>query len=205
MAGMNGRLWRGAGIAAALLHVAAVAGFGWALEGYSLGRHPVALLGASGVPHALAFNLLGFVLPGALLAWLGWSLRGAQVAPGWRVRIGLQLVLLSALCFAAQGLRPLDPTDLLAPASRLHVVAWMLWWIAFVPGALLLARASGRAALVIALLVLLFALGGGDLLPAPIAQRMAFLLWFGWWLVAGRATASRVSASAPGSSPTARR
>ena len=171
---------------ALLVFMAAAIGFGIVSPDFGHARHPLALLGALGEPHALAFNLLGFVLPGALLAWLGWSLRGAQVAPGWRVRIGLQLVLLSALCFAAQGLRPLDPTDLLAPASRLHVVAWMLWWIAFVPGALLLARASGRAALVIALLVLLFALGGGDLLPAPIAQRMAFLLWFGWWLLASR-------------------
>ena len=171
---------------ALLVFVAAAVGFGIASPDFGHTRHPLALLGALGEPHALAFNLLAFVLPGALLAWLGWSLRAAHTMPGWRVRIGLQLVLLSALCFAAQGLRPLDPTDLLAPASRLHVVAWMLWWIAFVPGALLLARASGRAALVIALLVLLFALGGGDLLPAPIAQRMAFLLWFGWWLLASR-------------------
>ena len=171
---------------ALLVFMAAAIGFGIVSPDFGHARHPLALLGALGEPHALAFNLLGFVLPGALLAWLAWSLRGAHAEPGWRVRIGLQLVLLSALCFAAQGLRPLDPTDLLAPASRLHVVAWMLWWIAFVPGALLLARASGRAALVIALLVLLFALGGGDLLPAPIAQRMAFLLWFGWWLLASR-------------------
>ena len=172
---------------ALLVFVAAAVGFGIASPDFGHTRHPLALLGALGEPHALAFNLLGFVLPGTLLAWLAWSLRGAHAEPGWRVRIGLQLVLLSALCFAAQGLRPLDPTDLMAPDSRLHAVAWMLWWIAFVPGALLLAPQAGRAGLPVALLVLLLVLGAGSLLPAPLAQRLAFLLWFGWWLLAARA------------------
>ena len=172
---------------ALLVFMAAAIGFGIVSPDFGHARHPLALLGALGEPHALAFNLLGFVLPGALLAWLAWSLRGAHAEPGWRVRIGLQLVLLSALCFAAQGLRPLDPTDLMAPDSRLHAVAWMLWWIAFVPGAVLLAPQAGRAGLPVALLVLLLVLGAGSLLPAPLAQRLAFLLWFGWWLLAARA------------------
>ena len=34
---------------------------------------------------------------------------------------------------------------------------------------------------------LLLVLGAGSLLPAPLAQRLAFLLWFGWWLLAARA------------------
>lgn len=50
-------LLRLSGPAAALLFVLAVLGFGTGLEGYAQARHPVALLGAHGVPHALAFNL----------------------------------------------------------------------------------------------------------------------------------------------------
>ena len=59
-------LWldRWLGLLAAACFVLAVVGFGAALGGYSQAMHPVALLGAHGVPHALAFNVLGLVLPG---------------------------------------------------------------------------------------------------------------------------------------------
>ncbi len=144
-----------------------------------------------------------------MLAWSGQGLRVALGGAGWAARIGIVLVQLSALAFAAQGVVPMDPQDPDATASRLHALAWMLWWIAFVPGVLLLAvgarRGPGFA---------LACIGSGMLVPllavfAPIgawvgvAQRLAFGLWFGWWLLAG--WVSRVSASSPGSSPTARR
>lgn len=188
--GGSGRVWL-----AAALFALAVAGFGAASPDFGQLRHPVALLGARGEPHALAFNLAGFALPGLLLAWRAVALRAGRGAARWPVRIGLQLAMLSALAFAAQGALPLDPTDLLAPASRLHASAWMLWWVAFVPGALLLAAAAPRGRLLgvaFAVLVPLVALGGASLVPAPLAQRVAFALWFGWWLLpAGRVGAGR--------------
>src|SRR3546814_4546527 len=52
-----------AAIVAVVLFAAAVAGFGAALDGSSQAIHPVGLLRARGMPHALAFNVLGFVLP----------------------------------------------------------------------------------------------------------------------------------------------
>src|SRR5687768_13348240 len=171
---------------AALLCLAAVAGFSSASPDYSQLGHPVALLGASGEPHALGFNLLGFVAPGLILAWCAFAWRSAAAADGWTLRIGLQLAMLSALAFAAQGLLPLVPYNLLAPASRLHAVAWTLWWVAFVPGALLLAAAVSRrrlAGLAFALLLPACALYGVTLVPAPLAERVAFVLWFGWWLL----------------------
>lgn len=185
-------------VAALVLFVAAVAGFGIASPDYSQLRHPVALLGASGEPHALAFNLLAFVAPGLVLAWCGFAARSAAAAERWPLRIGLQLAMLSALAFAAQGLLPLDPYNLLAPASRLHALAWTLWWVAFVPGALLLVLSGQRrnaAALAIALLLLALALYGAALMPAALAQRLAFALWFCWWLLV---PATRGAASARG-------
>lgn len=172
--------------------LAALAGFGLALAGYSQARHPVALLGASGVPRALAFNLLGFVLPGLLAAGVAARLRRSLGHDaGWPARIGARLVLLSALAFAMQGLLPLDAADLDGPASQWHATAWMLWWIAFVPGAALLAaglrRADGwrrlaPASALAAALVLWLAMLMPDAVAPGIAQRTGFVVWFGWWL-----------------------
>ena len=157
---------------------------------YSHRVHPVALRGTAGLPWALVFNLLAFVLPGALLAWAGQRLRGALGDAGWLARVGLVLVQLSALSFAAQGLLPLDPSDTDSTASRLHVLAWMLWWIAFVPGAMVLAAGARRGAGFALASVAIGALVPIIAVLAPIgqwvgiAQRLAFALWFGWWLLA---------------------
>ena len=76
-----------------------------------------------------------------------------------------------------------------AGASRLHAVAWTLWWIAFLAGAGLLAAAMPalRPATGIAWLLVL---GLGVLVPAllgaGISQRLAFAAWFAWtWWAAG--------------------
>jgi len=175
------------------------------LPGYSHLVHPVSLRGTAGLPWAFAYNLLAFVLPGAALVWAGVRLRSAWADAGWLARIGIVLVQLSALAFAAQGVVPLDPNDTDATASRLHALAWMLWWIAFVPGALLLALGARRgivftlACLAAALLVPLLAVFAPIGLWVGVAQRLAFALWFGWWL------AICASASGPGSSKTAGR
>lgn len=164
---------------------------------YSHRVHPVALRGAAGLPWAVAYNALAFVLPGLLLAWTGHVLRGALGDAGWAARIGIVLAIGSALAFAAQGLLPLDPADAGAGASRLHALAWMLWWIAFVPAALLLAAGARRGAgfalacvlgaLLVPLLAVLAPIGAW----VGLAQRLAFALWLGWWLLAARGLGRR--------------
>lgn len=176
--------------------LAALLAFGAMLDGYSHARHPVALLGARGIAHALEFNVVGLLLPGLLAAWSAHALRRRlPVEAGWSARIGAWLLLLSALGFAAQGLVPLDPADLDSPGSRLHAAAWMLWWLAFVPAALLLAVAAlGKhggsqfvlGSVVAAVLVLLFAVLAPIAAWAGVAQRIAFCTWFAWLGLAGR-------------------
>ena len=176
------------------------------LPEYAHRLHPLGLRGAIGMPWAFAFNLFAFVLPGVLLLWAGQRLRDALGDAGWLARIGSVLVQLSALAFAAQGVLPPDAGDSDATASRLHALAWMLWWIAFVPGVLLLAVGARRgigfslACLLAGLLVPLLAVFAPVGSWVGLAQRLAFATWFGWWLVA-----SRSSASAQGSSTTAGR
>ncbi|MET1161444.1 MAG: DUF998 domain-containing protein [Pseudoxanthomonas sp.] len=186
---------RHAGWIAAVFFAAAVGGFGAALDGYSQLGMPVALLGARGFPHALAFNLLAFVLPGMLAGVVAMILRrGLPASAGWSLRIGAQLVFLSALAFIAMGLLPLDPGDLESEASQLHGTAWMLWTVAFVPGAVLLGAgllaypataALARLSLLIAAGVLLAGFVFTDFMPAGLAQRIAFGLWLVWMAVAG--------------------
>ena len=182
-----------AAIAAAVLFTAAVAGFGAALEGYSQSMHPVGWLGARSVPHALAFNALGFVLPGTLAAFVAWRLRAAIGDGGpWIARIGARLALLSSLGFAAQGLLPLDPGNLESDASRAHATAWTLWWVAFVPAALLLAvglrsrRGLALAGLVAAVIVVALAVSPLDLLAPAVAQRVVFATWLAWVVLVGQ-------------------
>lgn len=185
-----------AGWFAAVVFIAAVGGFGAALEGYSQLRLPVALLGAMGFPHALAFNLLAFVVPGMLAAAVAMILRRRLPSgAGWSLRIGAQLVFLSALAFIAMGLLPLDANDLESDASRWHGTAWMLWTVAFVPGALALgAGLLGRPdrswfawlCLCAAAGVLLAGFVFTDFMPAGLAQRIAFGLWFAWLAMAAR-------------------
>lgn len=180
---------------------ALAAAAGW--EGYSHARHPLALLGTAAAPAPAWFNVFGFVLPGFVLAaaalWRWVELGAARRV----VRIGMLLAAISALAFAAQGLFPLDPERMEAAGSRQHALAWTLWWVAFVPGATLLAFGNLRPGLVHALAALalpLSILALPLILPAPLAARLAFALWFGWWLAL-----SRGGPSAPGSPPPARR
>ncbi|HDS1100629.1 DUF998 domain-containing protein [Stenotrophomonas maltophilia] len=183
-------LLRLSGLMAALLFVLAVLGFGAGLDGYAQARHPVALLGAHGVPHALAFNLLGFVLPGLLAAVVAERLRRRLPATaGWAPRVGSQMLLLAGLAFAAMGLLPLDVDDLHGPASQLHASAWMIWVLGFVAGTLLLGisqlrQAQGLAAVSCGVLAALAAFALQGVLSAPLAQRLAFACWAVWLALA---------------------
>ena len=192
--GMN-RVARFAGVAAALVFTAALIGFGAAMQGYVHHQYPVALLGATGFPRALAFNLLAFVLPGMLAGVVTMELRRRLPADaGWPLRIGAQLVFLSTLAFIAMGLLPLDPYDLESQRSQFHGTAWMLWSVAFIPGVVLLAfglwrdhawSRFARISLAVGLGVLVAAFFLVAMLPPGIGQRLAFGFWFAWLVYAG--------------------
>ncbi|WP_379655179.1 DUF998 domain-containing protein [Pseudoxanthomonas sp. UC19_8] len=184
------RWWRGCVPAAAALWVGALLGFGAALPGYVQSVHPVALLGAQGIAGAAAFNLFGFVLPGALCAVAAVALRlRLPLHAGWRQRIGAQLMFLSTLGFVAMGVFRLDPVRLEGTQTLLHATAWGLWWSTALASALLLAgglrgdpawRGLVRGGPPLAGLAVLFALVLPAVLPDGLSQRVAILAWLGW-------------------------
>lgn len=174
------------GVAAWSLFLAAAVIAGLRLDGYSHRLHPLALLGAEGVPGATAFNIFAFIVPGGLAAWSMWRLRSSLRMPvAWRDRIAAQCLLLSALAFAAQGVFPLDADDPAAHANDLHALAWTLWWLAFaVAGLLGLAkpalRREGRVIAVVAVVVLALALVRWPGALGALAPRVAMLVWLVW-------------------------
>lgn len=126
-------IWRSTGTIAAALFTASVTGFALALPGYQHLLHPVALLGAPGIPNANAFNLFGFLLPGLLAAVLATYLMTRPMQhPSWSLRIGIQLVMLSGLAFAAMGILPLDIGELEGRTTQYHATVWLLWGSPFV-------------------------------------------------------------------------
>ena len=197
-------------VAAAASFAAALAGFGSSLPGYSQSTHAVDVLGAIGLPGAGLFNALAFVLPGVLAASVGAARWLGQPAAPAAARIGALIALFSALAFVALGMFPLDLYRLDARSSRVHALAWSLWWLSIATGALLdfvarpLARPWPRAAVQLALAWLVpgFALFAPLQWGSAIPQRLAFAAWFAWWLLAAAAI-TRSAASAPGSSPRA--
>ncbi|HEY5850374.1 MAG TPA: DUF998 domain-containing protein [Lysobacter sp.] len=182
---------RHAGTLAVLCCLAAIFTFAAALAPFSHLHHPVALLGARGVPGALAFNLFCFVVPGLLAALVAVRLRARLPdGAGRMAAIGTWMLAISALAFAAQGLFPLDPSDLDSPRSQWHATSWLLWWLSFVPGALCLGlglrpvagwqRWGGLLILAAALAIILNVMPTAWL-PGPVAQRLQLALWL--WCV----------------------
>jgi len=172
------------------LWLIALAVCGLQLDGYSHLHHPVALLGGAGIPGAATFNLLGFLLPGLLVAVAAVALRARLDGARWPKRIGAHVLMLSGLAFALQNALPLDPSDLDADASRLHAAAWTLWWVAMLPALVLLAVRDRALTLVLVVAAVAFVLC--TLLATPaISQRLATLAWFAF--VAATLRAPRAS------------
>lgn len=185
-----------AGWLAGVVFLAALLGFGATLPGFSQSTQAVDLLGARGAPHAAVWNVLGYALPGLLVAAFAIALQRplAIAGIGATGRIGGWLLMFSGLAFAAQGLLPLDPRLLDGADSKAHVAAAMLSLLAWLPSALLLPLAlRGRPAWRVAVVAgpLLAALAIACLALPPqawevagagpgVVQRLGLCAQFAW-------------------------
>lgn len=100
---MTERVAGSSGIAAFTIFWVALFAFAASRTDYSHLHKAVSELGVMGAPHALAWNLVGFIVPGLLLALFGAGL--ATAIDGRRSALWWLLVL-SGLCFAGTGVVP---------------------------------------------------------------------------------------------------
>lgn len=105
-------------------------------DGYSHATKAVSELGAVGAPLASGFNLLGFVVPGALVICLAVAI--LELAPPRTCRTGVVLLSISGLSLASAGVFPVDMSARASLTSTLHLAAasasglfWMLalFWL----------------------------------------------------------------------------
>jgi len=194
---------------AVLLILGAWTGFGIRMGADHLLSYPFALPGAHGLPGAVVFNLLVFVLPGGLMVVLADSLRRRLPArtdreqelelADWLLRIGCGLALLAALAWIAQGLFPLDTTTRLdlegsdstfflvdpnVGNSRWHVSAWMVWQLAVTSAALFMAvvvpELRGYGAALLVVILMPGLLSTTGTWVIRWAELLAVLLWGVW-------------------------
>lgn len=169
-----------------------VSGFGAIREGYDHLGFPVSYLGLVGSPNALAFNVLGYLLPGLLLAWSGWVI--GRTAAGWVTAL---LLAMTGLSVALSGIFPADLSDMSGLLTQLHYAAGFLGLLG-IAGWLYLAgkawrgrRALGAWALIGVGAFLLTILATGMMEQGGLAQRLRFLVAFAWYppaaLIARRA------------------
>ena len=132
--------WRSlalAGPAASLMFAASLIWFAAIRsDGYSHGTKAISELGAVGAPFASGFNLLGFVVPGALVICLAVAI--LKLAPPRTCRTGVALLSVSGLSLASAGVFPVDMSARASLTSTLHLAAasasglsWMLalFWL----------------------------------------------------------------------------
>lgn len=162
---------------------------------YSHVVNTVSELGAAGTPYATAWNIVGFIIPGALLAITGSTIaRAAHAAPSLSRTLATVLLALSGLAVAGQGVMPAEMVngvaDVTSASTRGHFISSLISGAAWAVGALLLVGPMKRhphwrglhivsIVLVLLTLVASFALRGT--LPDGLAQRIGnafFCIWF---------------------------
>jgi hypothetical membrane protein len=199
---MTERIAGAAGVAAVVVFWTSLFIFAASYPGYSHYTKAISELGAFGAPHALAWNLIGFIVPGVLLAVSGAGLARAIDASAGRTRL-FWLLLISGLGFAGTGVIPAEMRDgspsMQSPFTLGHVLMTFLSGIPWVISVFLLIGHVKRnpswqhvrrvsivlaVACVVGFAVNVFARAIPVLAQRPgLAQRISFAVYFGWFLV----------------------
>lgn len=189
------------GISAGALFWVALFTFAAARTDYDHLHKAVSELGVWGAPHALAWNLIGFIVPGILLALSGAGL--AMAIDGRRGALWYLLVL-PGLCFAGTGVVPgemYDGSPVMDSAfTQGHLLFSNLALLLWICAAFLVIRRvkrnpqwqalTTRVGIYAALCVggALVSIVASAIIPSlaqmpGLAQRIVFAFYFGWFLL----------------------
>ena len=191
-----------AGIAAVVIFWAALFGFAAAYPGYSHSHKAISELGAFGAPHALAWNLIGFITPGLLLATCGAGL-GRAIDVSGRATAVYWLLVMSGVGFAGTGVIPAEMRQgspfMQSPFTVGHIVMTLLSGIPWTIAAFLVVRRVKqnpawqqlrRVSVILAVACVagfalnIFAPALPVLAHRPgLAQRISFGIYFAWFLI----------------------
>ena len=172
---------------ATILFWCSLIGFAALNPRYSHFTKSVSELGAWGAPNMWAFNILGFIGPGLLLALFGLNLARYASPRNW---LTAGLLVLSGSCLALAGLSPADMSNFASPTTIGHLVGsngnalfWMLSTIALAIAARKSwPKLSMSSAFALALMVAAFSLYFWSEVPRAIVQRIGFGVLFGWYV-----------------------
>lgn len=189
---MSQRSYALCGLAAPVIFVSAIVVFAALRPDYSHLTNAVSELGVFDAPHALAWNLIGFILVGLLIALFGAGLGRATSASGGIDSAGLWLIV-SGLGFAGAGAFPANMEARFAsPWTILHLVMSTVCFVTFIVAAFAFGKrfsrlpawtgmariSSGTAWLAIASMLL----RAMPLMPG-VMQRISFGVYLLWVLI----------------------
>lgn len=174
------------GIGANLLFWTSLFGFAALRSDYAHATKAVSELGAWGAPNMWGFSVLGYVLPGLMIAACGWML--GRRAGG---RVLASMLALSGLGVSVSGAFPADMDDYDSLTTIMHVVGNMSSLLAWIAAMLLAAWSArkrlpffaGLSALALALMTGTFFLYETTMAPG-LVQRVMFGIFLGYFLVA---------------------
>ncbi len=177
------------GLGANALFWPSLFGFAALRPDYSHFTKAVSELGVWGAPNMWAFNVLGFILPGLLLAAFGWAF-ARRAAPGnWFVAL---LLPLGGVGLMIAGLFPGDMQHMQSLTTIGHVAgatASLLFWIIALIALVISTRKTWPSLASLSLIAVLavvatFLLYGAPHVSRAIVQRATFAEFFGWYAAA---------------------
>ena len=171
--------------------------FGALRPSYSHVANTISELGAVGTPHAAAWNVLGFMLPGLLFAIVGaTNARAANAEPSLSRTLATVLLVLSGLAVAGQGVMPAEMAngvaDVASPSTRGHFISSLISAAAWAVGALLLVgpmrrNPRWRVLHIVAVVLVVLALGAAFILRGTLrdglAQRIGNAFFCAWFVL----------------------
>jgi hypothetical membrane protein len=164
---------------------------------YSHSVNTISELGARGTPNAAVWNIVGFIVPGLLLALVGGAIAQSIGREKSVLRtLSTALLVLSGLAIAGQGVIPAEMTngvaDITSPYTRGHFISSLVSGAAWVIGVLLLIGPMKRSpewrrwrivSVVLVVLTLSASIVLRGALPDGLAQRLGNGVFFTWFVL----------------------